>query len=304
VASRTVLAAAAALVAVGACAWPPIGNRAEAEGAPPYAAARPELSGFRGDAWFLPDDELLGFVEVPAGPFAMGSDAAHDRLAYDNELWKGAEGPGTVEVPAFYIGRYEVTVAQYRAFVEAQGYEVAPQALRAPPDHPVTSVSWPDALAYCRWLEEALREWPHTPPQLSRALRDGSRLGLPSEAEWEKAARGADGRIYPWGDVPRPDRANYGGTGTTPVGSFECPDCPFGLHDMSGNVWELTRSPHEPYPYDPTDDRDHLEGDALFVMRGGHFGDADRDVRAAVRGGIDPGARRPFIGFRLVLSRF
>jgi formylglycine-generating enzyme required for sulfatase activity len=289
---------------MGACGWPGAETRAEAEGAPPSSADRPELPGFRADAWFLPDEDLLGFVEVPAGPFAMGSDAAVDRLAYDNELWKGAEGPGTVDVPGFYIGRYEVTVAQYRAFVEATGYPVAPQALEAPSDHPVTWVSWPDALSYCRWLEARLRESPHTPPQLSRALRDGFRLGLPSEAEWEKGARGTDGRIFPWGNAPRPDLANYGGKGTMPVGSFECPACPFGLRDMSGNVWELTRSPYQPYPYDPTDDRDPLEGDALFVMRGGHFGDAARNVRAAVRGGVDPGARRPFIGFRVAVSRF
>jgi formylglycine-generating enzyme required for sulfatase activity len=302
--SRQALSAAAALIVVGACGWPPAGNRAQAEPAPASAADRPGISGFRADAWFLPDDELLGFVAISAGPFVMGSDPAIDTLAYDNELWEGAQGPGTVEVPTFYIGRYEVTVAQYRAFVHATGYQVAPQTLEAPPDHPVTSVSWPDALAYCRWLEAALREWPHTPPALSGALREGFRVGLPSEAEWEKGARGTDGRIYPWGSEPQPKRANYGGVGTMPVGSFECPDCPFGLRDMSGNVWELTRSPYEPYPYDPTDDRDHLEGDALFVMRGGHFGDAVRNVRAAVRGGVDPGARRPFIGFRVVLSRF
>ncbi|MCH7666030.1 MAG: formylglycine-generating enzyme family protein, partial [Acidobacteria bacterium] len=129
-------------------------------------------------------------------------------------------------------------------------------------------------------------------------------VGLPSEAQWEKAARGTDGRIYPWGNEPRPDRANYRGTRTTAVGSFDCPECPFGLFDMSGNVWELTRSRYQPYPYDPSDDREDLEVDALWVMRGGHFGDPERNVRAALRGGVDPGVRRPFIGFRVVISRF
>ncbi|HXV59208.1 MAG TPA: SUMF1/EgtB/PvdO family nonheme iron enzyme [Vicinamibacteria bacterium] len=290
------------LIGMSSCGWPPAEIRAGAK--PASKTEDSELTGFRADAWFLPDDELLGFVEIAAGPFPMGSDASVDALAYDNELWPDSQGPGTVDLDGFYIGRYEVTVAQYRAFVEATGYEVDARALEAPPAHPVTSVSWPDALAYCRWLEATLREWPRTPARLSEALRDGFRLGLPSEAEWEKAARGTDGRIYPWGNAPQPERANYRGTGTMPVGSFECPSCPFGLLDMSGNVWELTRSPYEAYPYDPSDDRDHLEEDALFVMRGGHFGDPERNVRAALRGAVDPGARRPFIGFRVAVSRF
>ena len=298
--------ASAALILVGvvSCQRPPSETRAEDGHELPSTANPAELSGFRADAWFLPDDELLGFVEIAAGQFVMGSDPAIDALAYDNERWDAARPQGTAYLPAFYIGRYEVTVAQFRAFVEATGYRVDAQALQAPPDHPVASVSWPDVLAYCRWLEATLREWPQTPQPLSRVLRDGWRIGLPSEAEWEKAARGTDGRIYPWGNEPRPDRANYRGIRTTPVGSFDCPECPFGLFDMSGNVWELTRSRYQPYPYDPTDDREDLQADALWVMRGGHFGDPARNVRAAIRGGADPGARRPFIGFRVVISRF
>ena len=112
------------------------------------------------------------------------------------------------------------------------------------------------------------------------------------------------GRVYPWGNAPRQDRANYGGRGTAPVGSFDCPECPFGLLDMSGNVWELTRSPYQAYPYDETDDREGLDADALWVMRGGAFNDPERNVRSAIRGGVDPGVRRPFIGFRLVITRF
>ena len=266
-------------------------------------AARGELPGFRSDAWYLPDDGLLGFVEVPAGPFLMGSDSSVDPLAFDIERWSDASAQGTVDLSTFHIGRYEVTGAQLGAFVEATGRAVDDRALRTPPDHPAAFVSWPDALAYARWLDTALRAWPETPPRLATLLRDGWQVGLPTEAEWEKAARGTDGRIYPWGNEPRPDRANYGGRSTTPVGSFECPECPLGLSDMAGNVWEWTRSPYQPYPYDATDDREDLEADALWVMRGGSFGDPERNLRAANRGGADPGARRPFIGFRVVISR-
>ena len=200
--------------------------------------------------------------------------------------------------------RYEVTTAQFQAFVDATGFVVLDQALKRPPDHPLALISWPDALAYCRWLEKMLKTWPGSPPLLKRLLQEGWHVSLPSEAEWEKAARGTDGRIYPWGNQPKSDRANFGSRGTRPVGSFACPECPFGLFDMAGNVWELTRSPYENYPYDPHNDRDHLDRDALWVMRGGHFGDTERYVRTTVRGGADPGARRPFIGFRVVISQF
>ena len=264
-----------------------------------------EVPGFRADAWYLPDGELLGFVEIPAGPFVMGSDTTLDRGAFDIERWSRDSARETVELPTFYIGRYEVTVAQYSAFVLATAHRATDQEpLRGSPDHPVVAVSWTDALAYTRWLETTLREWPETPSPVSQLLRDGWRVGVASEAEWEKAARGSDGRIYPWGDDPRQDRANFGGRRTTPVGTFACPECPYGLSDMAGNVWEWTRSPYQPYPYDPTDDREDLDAEALWVMRGGSFGDPAQLVRAANRGGADPGARRPFIGFRVVISRF
>lgn len=262
------------------------------------------LAGFRSDVWFLPDDELLGFVEIPAGPFLMGSDPAIDPLAFENERWSVTRAQGMVDVPTFYIGRYEVTVAQFQAFVEATGFAVTDQTLQGPLDHPVSSVSWPDALAYCRWLEDTLQAWPETPPLLDRLLRGGWQVSLPSEAEWEKAARGTDGRIYPWGNEPRPDRANFGRRATTSAGHFDCPECPFGLFDMAGNVWELTRSPYASYPYDPGNNRNNLDVEALWVIRGGHFGDREQFVRAGIRTAADPGARRPFIGFRVVISQF
>ncbi|MCY3845709.1 MAG: formylglycine-generating enzyme family protein [Acidobacteria bacterium] len=269
------------------------------------------LDGFRSDAWFLPDDPELGFVDVPAGPFTTGSDPAVDPRAFENERWSRDRAQGTVDLPTFAIGRYEVTVAQFRAFADEAGVSIDAEALRGAPDLPVGSVSWPDALSYCRWLEATLRDSPGTPPLLRQRLADGWRVTLPTEVQWEKAARGTDGRIYPWGNGGPRGRANFsaarpgdggGAAGPTPVGTYDCPECPFGLRDMSGNVWELTRSPYQPYPYDEEDDASDLDADALFVMRGGSFVDPAANVRAAIRGGADPGVRRPFIGFRVVMT--
>lgn len=260
-------------------------------------------SRFVGNAWHLPDDALLGFVAIPAGAFFMGSDPAIDSSAYENERWSSTAKQGTVELPEFYIGRYEVTIAQFAAFVAATQRAVDARALRGAGDHPVANVTWTDALAYAQWLDGQLRESAQTPPALKQLLDGGWHVTLPSEAQWEKAARGTNGWIYPWGNVADASRANYGRSGAAPVGSFECPDCMYGLADMSGNVWELTRSPFQSYPWDATDEPREPSADALFVMRGGAFNDAANNVRAAIRGGIDPGARRPFIGFRLVMEK-
>jgi formylglycine-generating enzyme required for sulfatase activity len=248
-----------------------------------------------------PAGMIAEFVEIPAGPFIMGADPARDPEAYEHERWPPT-GEGTVFVPTFYIGRYEVTVSEFAAFARAGTWAVDDRALAGPPTHPVTFVSWPDALAYCRWLETTLKTATATPARTRALLEGGWRVTLPTEAEWEKAARGTDRRRYPWGNEPLSTRANYEGTGTTPVGFFACPECAYGLADMSGNVWEWTRSPYQPYPYDPSDDRANLDADALWVIRGGRFGDGPRLVRTTSRGAADPGARRPFIGLRVVIS--
>jgi len=261
-----------------------------------------EVPGFLAEAWQLPDDPLLGFVEIAAGSFLMGSDAVIDPMAFDIERWSSTNAQAVLELPTYYIGRFEVTVAQMRSFVQATGYPIDGQALGGAPGHPATFISWPDALAYSRWLDEILRTSPDTPEVLSTLLEGGGQVTLPTEAEWEKAARGSDGRIYPWGSEPRPDRATYQARGTTAVGSHQCPECPFGLSDMAGNVWEWTRSPYQPYPYDPIDDFEDLENESLWVMRGGSFTDPAHFVRGANRGGADPGARRAFIGFRIAIS--
>lgn len=256
---------------------------------------------FRADAWFLPADPAdagLGFVEIPEGPFKMGEDDAMHELT----------------LPTYYINRYPVTVAQFRAFVEATGYKPKdPDCLRGVANHPVVYVTWYDILKYCDWLTEALRDWEHTPEPLARLLREENwRITLPSEAEWEKAARGADGRIYPWGDEPGPNKANYADTGigaTSPVGCFPAGASPSGCQDMAGNVWEWTRSlwgrkwdkPEWRYPYYPMDGRENLLATGYRVVRGGAVINYHRYARCAYRRKFNPYSRNRTVGFRVVL---
>jgi formylglycine-generating enzyme required for sulfatase activity len=247
-------------------------------------------------------DPLAGFVEIAGGPFLMGSGPPHDPEAYDNERWSPTQPMGTVDVPTFYIARHEVTVEEFAAFARQGSWRIDQRAMSGSPRHPVTNVSWTDALAYCRWLDKTLRA-SSSPSPLKTLLAGGWIVTLPTEAEWEKAARGTDGRRFPWGDEPRLDRANFAGQATMDVGGRACPECAHGLSDMSGNVWEWTRSPYQPYPYDAGDDRSNLEADALWVIRGGHFADPPRLVRTTARTGAEPGARRPFIGFRVAIVR-
>ncbi|MDR0788556.1 MAG: formylglycine-generating enzyme family protein [Gemmatimonadota bacterium] len=275
-----------------------------ARGAPQATARMAPLPTFRADAWGLPDEPQLGFVEISGGPFLMGSDPRLDPESFENEHWPGDGTMGTVDLPTYYISRYEVTIGQFRAFVEATGRTVDPQALLAPDSYPVIFVSWPDAVAYTRWLEGEMKKSATTPPALREMLNTGWRVTLPTEAEWEKAARGTDGRIFPWGDEEIAGPANIAGRSLTPVGYFDCSAvCANGLEDMSGNVWEWTRTPFSGTGYGGVTTAPDLEADALWVMRGGSYADALNLNRVAVRGGADPGARRGFIGFRLAITR-
>lgn len=251
----------------------------------------------------LPNGPLAGFVEIPAGPFRMGSDPAVDRMAYANERWSASAYQGVVDLPAFYIGRDEVTIEQYRAFALASGRPVNTATEPGMGSNPITNVTWTDALAYARWLQRSVQSSPARAPQLAALFDAGWTLTLPNEAQWEKAARGNDARIFPWGNAADARNANVGSDGTRPVGSIACEDCSYGLNDMSGNVWELTRSPLSNYPFDPAGDSAITADDALYVMRGGSFSDVINNARAATRGGVDPGARRGNIGFRLILER-
>ncbi|HID51452.1 MAG TPA: hypothetical protein EYP41_05380 [Anaerolineae bacterium] len=259
---------------------------------------------FREDAWFLPDEPLLGFVEIPAGPFWMGSDKAQDPQAEGNEIPQHQ-----LDLPAFYIARYPVTVAQFRAFVDQGGYELETErGLHGGENHPVVYVSWRDALAYCQWLTERLRQWPDTPTALRELLQNGGCITLPSEAEWEKAARGHDKRIYPWGNDFDVDYANVKETGigaTSPVGAFPGGVSPFGLLDMSGNVWEWTRSHYEEYPYVLDDGREDLTAsDKVWrVLRGGSCYFDAATARCPRRNFIDlPYVRYNLIGFRVAVA--
>ena len=240
----------------------------------------------------IPDrvwEEILGqpMVWVPPGPFLMGSDKARDPQAGDDELPQH-----TVTLPGYWIGRYPVTVARFKAFVAQSGYRPSDaDSLQGPDDHPMVNVSWRDALAYCRWLAD----------------RSGLPVTLPGEAEWEKAARGTDGRLYPWGNEP-PDerRCNFGRKvgGTTPVGAYSpAGDSPYGCADMAGNVWEWTRTLWGfEYPYNPEDGRDKLDNNSPRVVRGGSFDLYERYVRCAVRYYRYPSHLSRFSGFRVVVA--
>lgn len=229
---------------------------------------------------------------VPAGEFLMGSPRGEGK---DDESRQH-----TVHLDAYYIGRYPVTQAQYARFVQEANYPVPfgdwdsakpynwHQKRKTPPkgkeNHPVVLVSWRDAVAFCEWAE----------------------LRLPTEAEWEKAARGTDGRIYPWGNEWNLKRCNSfegGKGGTTPVGAYSpSGDSPYGCADMAGNVWEWTSSLKRWYPYQAHDGREDLAASGFRVLRGGSFEDWGGGIRCAYRSGYNPDFGFDLIGFRVAVS--
>jgi formylglycine-generating enzyme required for sulfatase activity len=291
----------------------------------------------------LADRFGMAFVYVPPGEFTMGSSEAEVDAAFElcqqtyggcEREWFEAELPQhQVNLDGFWIGRTEVTNAQYRPFVEAGGYQqrelwteagwewVEGQGITQPvcweeelvnqPDQPVVCVSWYEAVAYTRWL----------------AQETGLEVRLPTEAEWEKAARGTDGRIWPWGKEP-PDgtRLNYcdqncesdrkdeavddGYPYTAPAGTYPAGASPYGALDMAGNVWEWTSTlwggcdwpSGFAYPYRPDDGREELEGSDCRVVRGGGWVWNSTWARCAarVRDGADVGNDSG--GLRVVLS--
>jgi len=214
-------------------------------------------------------------IHMPAGKFTMGEgNDAH-----------------SVYVGAYYVAEHPVTNSAYQKFVEAAGHRPPPhwpgnrwQQLLG--DHPVVNVSWHDAVAYCSWLTAVTG-------QLHRLL---------TEAEWEKAARGTEGRLYPWGNEFDDTRCNCWEAGigrTTPVDAFPTGASPYGVMDMSGNVWEWCRSQYTAYPYCASDGREDMEADGWRVLRGGSWYDAEWGTRAARRLSSDPRRASHNTGFRV-----
>lgn len=208
------------------------------------------------------------FALVPEGPFNMG------------------EGSDQREVfiHGFYIGKYLVTNCHYKKFIDENPEYKAPEnwANRMYPtgrdNYPVVYVSWHDAVAYCEWKRKTTDLF----------------YRLPTEEEWEKAARGTNGRTYPWGNDFDPDRCNTDEKGpldTTTVGRYPEGVSPYGCYDMSGNVWEWTDSWYN-------------KGKNLRVVRGSAWGgyDTNADARCAARGYSPPEQVDHTIGFRVAIS--
>ncbi len=258
------------------------------------------------------DRDFEELVTVPAGPFLMGDDQDSN-----------ASPQHKVELGTFKIGVYPVTNAQYLRFVEATGRGWRSDDGRRPEraNHPAIDVSWRDARAYCTWLTGVWRP--------EGVIASDEVVRLPSEAEWEKAARGglpspSEGegsgervktRIYPWGnewDETKCNTSELGLGGTTPVGIFPKGDSPYGCLDMAGNVWEWTVSlwgedifePAFKYPYRATDGRENLEAgnDVLRVLRGGSWGGNRIYARCAYRHRGRPRSRWRDLGFRIAVS--
>lgn len=272
----------------------------------------------------------LEFVKVPHGEFLMGSKAGN-KQAFDDE-----KPQHKLTIPYdFLMARFPVTNEQFAAFVKVASYSTlaekegfgwvwnrkewiktkganwkhphGPQTnIDGISKHPVVQLAWVDGLAYFDWLMN----------QFGRDVPGGLFFRAPTEAEWEKAARGTDGREYPWGDEFNPANCNSGKggpAGTTPVGAFSPQgDSPYGVCDLSGNVWEWTASlwgkdvntPNYKYPYNSRDGRENSKAgdDVLHVLRGGSFVNETRLVRAAFRNWYLPNDWNGNLGFRVVLA--
>jgi formylglycine-generating enzyme required for sulfatase activity/energy-coupling factor transporter ATP-binding protein EcfA2 len=244
-------------------------------------------------------------VDVPAGAFLMGSDKQKDKDTRDTETPQHE-----VILPAYRIGKYLVTNAQFAHFVTADGYDnknywtkagwerkenegwteprYLDDASRNQENQPVVGVSWYEAVAYCNWLKATT----------------GRDFRLPDEAMWEKAARGVDGRIYPWGNKWQPEKLNSSESNInrpSAVGMYPQGKSPFEAYDMCGNVWEWCSTAHgEKYPFQEQSYDQEIEGDAPRRLRGGAFIDDQWLSRAAFRSsGSYPHVRDDDVGFRV-----
>jgi hypothetical protein len=217
------------------------------------------------------------FVWVPPGNYVMGSDAP--------DAWQNEQPAHAVTLTrGFFLARFQVTWRQFARFSQKTGHPLPEPRFTIEDDHPVHNVSWQDAQAYCAWAG----------------------LRLPTEAEWEWAARGADGRRYPWGDEePTPSHAQWIGTpsqSTAPVGSFPLGASPFGCHDMSGNLWEWVQDAYGEFPAAVVVDPVGPARGKHRVCRGGAWSSTAPYCRATSRCGISPKIRYLNIGFRVARS--
>jgi toxoflavin biosynthesis protein ToxD len=235
----------------------------------------------------------IDWVRIPGGTVHRGTPAdeieatysRHSDLQVDVE-WFRKEAPRTeVQVPAFRIARTPVTNAEWLSFAEATGRS-RPDGT---PDQPVTGLPWADAAAYCDWLTR----------------QTGQRIRLPTEDEWERAARGDDTREYPWGDDYDPKRANlqeYGAGRPLPVGSFPDGASPFGVLDLAGNCDEWTSTLYAPYPGAPAAvPQEELYAIDPHVTRGGAWFHG-RDLARCARRHAAFEAGYTGIGFRLATA--
>jgi sulfatase modifying factor 1 len=229
----------------------------------------------------LPED----LVPIPAGPFVRGS----DRGGFDERPEQ------TIYLDRFLIDRYEVTNAQYAAFVKATGHRKSGPPSRYAKNtarmrgvnQPVVYVSWEDAKAYCEW----------------RGRR------LPTEAEWEKAMRGTDGRLWPWGNVEIQDGANWarvddGFEVAAPVGRVRSDESPYGVMDGAGNVMEWVEDWYQENAYAESPDRNPQspEYGTYKVLRGAAYTSAGSDLRISARSKMMSDFRDETIGFRCAQS--
>lgn len=218
----------------------------------------------------MPTPPHQPWIDIPAGTLTRGTPcedvaailARHDDLDVDI-AWFRKECPrAEVPMPAYRIARTPVTWADWEFF--ARDTRLTNLSQTRPPDHPVTGVAWDEAVAYCAWLSDQL----------------GAQVRLPSEDEWERAARGADAREYPWGNTYRPGLANLhdiDSGGTLPVGSFPAGASPFGVLDLAGNCDEWTASVYHPYPGAPAEvpQVDAFAHDRHITRGGAWFHDRD-----------------------------
>ena len=258
------------------------GGTSAAVAAAPGTAAGGD-AGWRPGQVFRDCEDCPEMVVVPAGTFRMGCVSGQD--CFNDEL-----PVHEVRVPSFALGRYEVLFEEYDRFVAATGRESPRDEGWGRGGRPVINVSWEDATAYAEWLSAETGQW----------------YRLPSEAEWEYAARAGTTTAYSWGNDIGQNRANCFGCGsrwdreTAPTGSFAANA--WDLHDMRGNVWEWVEDCwHNSYARAPPDGSAWTRGGdcGRRVLRGGSWLDDPWFLRSANRSGVDIGARNDHVGFRL-----